>query len=75
MREDGVVKLMTRVGARILEICQSSIDKCKVYDETLIEKHMKMRRTLIEHLNQKDGVRLDTIIKCVTTYSKEKLTV
>jgi hypothetical protein len=31
-REDGVAKLMGRVGARIIEICHSSLEKCKTYD-------------------------------------------
>lgn len=47
VKEDGVVKLMTRVGARIVETCQSAVEKCKNYDESIVEKHTKMRRGLI----------------------------
>jgi hypothetical protein len=44
---------MVRVGARILETYQYSIDKCKSLDEELIEKHSKVKTVLIKLLNQK----------------------
>ena len=65
---------MARVGARIVETCQSAVEKSKNYDESIVEKHTKMRRSLIELLNHKEGIKLEDTIKCVTNYSKEKLT-
>lgn len=49
---------MGRVGARLLETYQSSIDKCKSLDEDLLDKHLKMRASLIKILNQKDKINL-----------------
>lgn len=50
------------------------MEKCKHYDETVVEKHTKMRKVLIELLNHREGIRLEDTIKCVTNYNKEKLT-
>lgn len=49
---------MGRVGARILETCQSSQDKCKLLDDELTEKHLKMKNALIKIINQKDKINL-----------------
>jgi hypothetical protein len=32
-----------------------------------------MKKALIELLNQKDGIKFEQVIKCVTSYSREKL--
>lgn len=71
---EGVVKLMGRVGARLLETYQASIDKCKSLDEELIDKHLKMKAALVRILNQKDRVNLQEIIALAFTYSRAKLT-
>lgn len=55
---EGVVKLMGRVGVRLLETYQASIDKSKSLDEDLIQKHLKMKAALIRILNQKDRIKL-----------------
>lgn len=53
IKEDDVVKLMARVGARIVETCQSAVEKSKNYDESIVEKHAKMRKVLVDLLNHK----------------------
>lgn len=73
VKDDGVGKLMTRVGARIVETCQNAVEKCKHYDESVVERHTKMRKALIVLLNHREGIRLEETIKCVTNYSKDKL--
>lgn len=70
---EEILKLMGRVGARILETYQYSIDKCKSFDEELLDKHLKMKATLIKMLNQKDKINLQQIISHVINYSKAKL--
>ena len=55
---EEVLKLMGRVGARLIETYQSSFDKCKSYDEELIVKHLKMKTALVKILNQKDHINL-----------------
>lgn len=70
---EEIVKLMGRVGARVLETCQSSLDKCKSLDEELVEKHHKMKTTLVKLLNQKDKINLEEITGLVITYTKIKL--
>ena len=49
---------MGRVGARVLETCQYSLDKCKPLDDTLTDKHSKMKSQLIKLLGQKDNLDL-----------------
>lgn len=71
---EEIIKLMGRVGARILETYQYSIDKCKSFDEELMDKHLKMKAALIKMLNQKDKINLQQIISHVINYSKAKLT-
>lgn len=68
---EEILKLMGRVGARILETYQYSIDKCKSFDEELLERHLKMKAALIRML--KDKINLQQIITHVITYSKAKL--
>lgn len=68
-----IIKLMGRVGARILETCQCSQDKCKLLDEDLTERHIKMKNALIKIINQKDKINLEEITRLVITYSKNKL--
>ena len=53
-----IFKLMGRVGARVLETCQYSLDKCKALDDTLSDKHSKMKSQLIKLLGQKDNLNL-----------------
>ena len=64
---------MGRVGARILETYQYSIDKCKSFGEELLDRHLKMKATLIRMLNQKDRLNLQEIIAHVVAYSHNKL--
>ncbi len=70
---EGVVKLMGRVGARLLETYQASIDKSKSLDEGIIDKHLKMKAALVKILNQKDRINLQEIISLVISYSRTKL--
>lgn len=70
---EEIIKLMGRVGVRLLETYQASIDKSKSFDEDLTDKHLKMKASLIKILNQKDKINLEEIINLVTTYSKSKL--
>lgn len=37
--DQNILKLMSRVSARILEVCQSSLEKIKHLDEAIIPKH------------------------------------
>ena len=64
---------MGRVGARILETYQFSIDKCKAFDEELMDKYLKTKSNLIKLLNQKDKINLSEITNLVINYTKSKL--
>jgi hypothetical protein len=61
------------VGARILETCQYSIDKCKSFDEELVFTHNKMKVALVKEINHKNKVNLEEVIKIVISYAKTKL--
>jgi hypothetical protein len=50
---DGVAKLMQRVGARVLETFQLSLEQCKALDEELVEKHARMKQSLVGLLKQR----------------------
>lgn len=71
---ESIFKLMGRVGARVLETCQYSLDKCKALDDSLFEKHAKMKSQLVKLLGQKDSLDLQAIIAHVLSYTKDKLT-
>lgn len=58
---------------RLLETYQSSIDQSKTFDDDLMDKHLKMRASLVKILNAKDKINLPEIISLVINYSKTKL--
>ncbi len=70
---EEISKLMSRVGARVIETYQYSFDKCKTLNGELLDKHLKMKSCLIKMLNQKDRLNLEEIINSVLDYSQNKL--
>ena len=70
---EEIMKLMVRVGARILETYQASIDKCKAFDEELFEKFSKTKTTLVKLIHHKSEINLEEIVSLVLSYSKNKL--
>jgi hypothetical protein len=70
---EEISKLMSRVGARVIETYQYSFDKCKTLNGELLDKHLKMKSSLIKMLNQKDRLNLEEIINSVIDYSNNKL--
>jgi hypothetical protein len=49
---------MQRVGARVLETFQNSLEICKPLDEELVEKHARVKQTLIKMINQLEHIDL-----------------
>lgn len=64
---------MGRIAARVLEICQFSLDKCKTMDDEIAGKHGKMKNSLIRQINQKNKVDLEGITNGVIDYAHQKL--
>lgn len=51
--EQNIVKLMSRVTARVLEICQSSLDKTKFLDAELYPKYQELKNFLVQLPNER----------------------
>lgn len=49
--DQNIVKLLGRVTARVLEICQASMEKGKFLDSTLTEKYGQFKTGLLSSLN------------------------
>ena len=50
--EGSIIKLMGRVTARVLEICQASLDKSKFLDDSLQEKHQQLKSSMLRAINE-----------------------
>lgn len=64
---------MGRVAARIIQMLQGSIDRCKIYDDQLIDKYFKIKNMIIKLINQKNKINLEEITLLIIDYSKNKL--
>lgn len=51
--EPSIIKLMGRVTARVMEICQASVDKIKYLDESILQKQYHMNSLMRKVLNEK----------------------
>ena len=49
--DQNIVKLLGRVTARVLEICQASMEKGKFLDAQLMEKYTQFKGGLLSSLN------------------------
>ena len=66
------MKLMTRVGARILEIFQNTFDKINKMVEDFEDKHKKVKTNLMKILNQADKIDITSFLKLIVDYLQEK---
>ena len=64
---------MSRVGARLLDITQNNLEKLRVLDGTIWEKHTRMKKSLISILNQKEKMNLEHLFNIVLDYSNNKI--
>ena len=64
---------MGRVGARVLETCDTFLEKSKAFDKDLIEKYREMKSELVKLIHQKDQMNVQEIEKIVISYSSSKI--
>lgn len=63
---------MSRVNARILEICQASVDKIKILDEDIIHKLYLMKSSMMRLLNEKPKIDIQQLLEVVILYVQSK---
>ena len=63
---------MSRVTARIIEICQASADKIKLLDENIVHRLYQMKSTLMKLLNEKPKIDIYQLLEVIITYVQSK---
>ena len=66
--DQNIVKLLGRVTARVLEICQSSMEKGKFLDSSLTEKYTQFKTGLLSSLNEGGKINIQTVLEAIIEY-------
>ena len=67
--QQSIVKLLGRVTARVLEICQASADKGKFLDPGLTDKYNEFKAKLLGCLNDGGKINIQEVLEIIINYS------
>lgn len=72
---DGVIKLMSRVAANVIEITELNLEKIRSFDASAEDRLRRFKKTLINMLNFKEKLNIERFISLILDYSKGKMQV